>query len=123
MLLVLDLPGQIPRRHLFDLPYDAPEFETCSASAVSVGEGTLSETFVLPPRVESADAADYELLFLRRRREEDEISVTARAIPPKNLKAIELLEQWFSKPSQVPKEKWEEFERIIAEGRTFSFQE
>lgn len=123
MPVVLGSPGQIPRRHLCDLPYDAPEFNTCSASAVSIGENTVAEAFGLPPRVPSAYAAGHEFFILKHGREEEEISVAARAIPSKNLKAIELLEQWFSKPSQVPKEKWEEFERIISEGRSSSFQE
>ncbi|MBI3129362.1 MAG: hypothetical protein HYZ11_17265 [Candidatus Tectomicrobia bacterium] len=123
MPVVLELPGQIPRRHLSDLPYDAPEFNTCSASAVSVGESAVVEAFVLPPRVPSAYAAGYEPFFPKHGREEEEISVTARAIPPKNLKAIELLEQWFSKPSRVPEEKWEKFRQVIAEGRSLSFRE
>ncbi len=123
MRVVFEVPERMLRRHLSELPYDMPEFDACSASAVSVGEGTVTEAFVLPPPVTSADAADYELLFFRRRREEDEISVMARAIPSKNLKAIELLEQWFSRPSGVPKEKWREFDQIIAEGRSFSFQD
>lgn len=117
------LPGQMVRRHLSDLPYDAPDFETCSASAVSVGESAVAEVFVLPPRAVSADAAGYEFLYLERWREQDEISVTVHTVPSKNLKAIELLEQWFSKPSRVPKEKWEAFKGVIAAGRSFSFQE
>lgn len=123
MPVVLELPGQIPRRHLCDLPYDVPEFNTCSASAVSIGESTVAEAFVLPPLVPSAYAAGYESFFLKHGREEEEISVTARAIPPKNLKAIELLEQWFSKPSRISEEKWEKFRQVIAEGRSLSFRE
>ena len=138
MPVVLKLPGQIARRHLFDLPYDAPEFNTCSASAVSVGKGGVIESFVHPPRVASAyppqkttwAIPDLEARWrasLERAQEITESSTIVignevfpiSSIPPENLEVIKLLDEWFSEPDDLGEEAWKEYDRILAEGLRF----